>query len=168
MMDDPLIGLTIYDTTSESLDWKAKAVNEGRVVPNRGRFPLKRNPRNDGSEDCFPCLPSIPDEQERAKSTKGSLESSETVAVKEELEGSHVSSEVDVSEQRSSSQSKNFWLMRLFQSSLFDMSIAIGYLFNSKDQSVQSYLGSRLFVSYNTYESPQCRVCSIRNTRTKM
>lgn len=39
------------------------------------------------------------------------------------------------------------WLMRLFQSKLFDMSIAIHYLFNSKEPGVQSYLGSKLFVS---------------------
>ena len=39
------------------------------------------------------------------------------------------------------------WLMRLFQSKLFDMSIAIHYLFNSKEPAVQIYLGNKLFVS---------------------
>ena len=38
------------------------------------------------------------------------------------------------------------WLLRLFKSKLFDMSIAIGYLFNSKEPGVQEYLGNRLFV----------------------
>ncbi len=47
--------------------------------------------------------------------------------------------------------SSQSWLMRLFQSKLFDMSIAIHYLFNSKEPGVQNYLGSKLFVS--------CRVC---------
>ena len=45
------------------------------------------------------------------------------------------------------------WLMRLFQSKLCDMSIAIHYLFNSKDPGVQNYLGNKLFVSCS------CPVC---------
>ena len=44
-------------------------------------------------------------------------------------------------------QPQNFWLMRLFESKLFDMSIAIGYFFNSKEADVQAYLGNKLFVS---------------------
>ena len=46
-------------------------------------------------------------------------------------------------------QPQDCWLMRLFESTLFDMSIAIGYLFNSKEPGVQRYLGNRLFVSAN-------------------
>ena len=37
--------------------------------------------------------------------------------------------------------SKQSWLLRLFQSKLFDMSIAITYLFNSKEPGVQTYIG---------------------------
>ena len=44
-------------------------------------------------------------------------------------------------------QPQNFWLMRLFQSKLFDMSIAVGYLFKSKEADIQAYLGNKLFVS---------------------
>ena len=33
------------------------------------------------------------------------------------------------------------WLLRLFESKLFDMSIAISYLYNSKEPGVQTYLG---------------------------
>jgi len=33
------------------------------------------------------------------------------------------------------------WLLRLFESKLFDMSIAIQYLFNSKESGVQTYIG---------------------------
>lgn len=33
------------------------------------------------------------------------------------------------------------WLLRLFESTLFDMSIALGYLFKSKEPGVQTYLG---------------------------
>ena len=37
--------------------------------------------------------------------------------------------------------SKQSWLLRLFESKLFDMSIAITYLFNSKEPGVQTYIG---------------------------
>lgn len=37
--------------------------------------------------------------------------------------------------------SKQSWLLRLFESRLFDMSIAITYLFKSKEAGVQSYIG---------------------------
>jgi len=33
------------------------------------------------------------------------------------------------------------WLLRLFESKLFDMSIAVQYLFNSKESGVQTYIG---------------------------
>lgn len=38
-------------------------------------------------------------------------------------------------------------LLRLFESKLFDMSIAMSYLFKSKESGVQAYLGNKLFVS---------------------
>ena len=44
-------------------------------------------------------------------------------------------------------QPQNFWLRRLFESKLFNMSIAIGYFFKSKEADVQAYLGNKLFVS---------------------
>ena len=37
------------------------------------------------------------------------------------------------------------WLLRLFESTLFDMSIAITYLFKSKETGVLSYIGNRMF-----------------------
>lgn len=46
---------------------------------------------------------------------------------------------------RSAVQGKQSWLLRLFESKLFDMSIAISYLFNSKEPGVQTYLGNRMF-----------------------
>lgn len=39
------------------------------------------------------------------------------------------------------------WLLRLFESKLFDMPIAISYMFNSKEGGVLAYLGNKLFVS---------------------
>ena len=46
---------------------------------------------------------------------------------------------------------KSAWLLRLFESKLFDMAIAIAYLFNSKENGVLAYLGNRLFVSYQNF-----------------
>uniref|UniRef100_UPI00358E7B7D phosphatidylinositol 4-kinase beta isoform X2 n=1 Tax=Myxine glutinosa TaxID=7769 RepID=UPI00358E7B7D len=44
-----------------------------------------------------------------------------------------------------SSASKQSLLLRLFESKLFDVSMAISYLHNSKEPGVQAYLGNRLF-----------------------
>ncbi|XP_074656032.1 phosphatidylinositol 4-kinase beta-like isoform X2 [Tubulanus polymorphus] len=49
------------------------------------------------------------------------------------------------------STANHSWLLRLFESKMFDMSIAITYLFNSKEPGVLSYLGNRLF-SFHTDE----------------
>ena len=43
---------------------------------------------------------------------------------------------------------KSSWLLRLFESKLCDMAIAIAYMFNSKESGVLAYLGNKLFVSY--------------------
>lgn len=43
------------------------------------------------------------------------------------------------------SSSKQSWLLRLFESKLFDVSMAISYLHNSKEPGVQAYIGNRLF-----------------------
>lgn len=48
-------------------------------------------------------------------------------------------------ESSSQSTSKQSWLLRLFESKLFDVSMAISYLYNSKEPGVQAYIGNRLF-----------------------
>uniref|UniRef100_A0A3Q3XBF3 Phosphatidylinositol 4-kinase beta n=1 Tax=Mola mola TaxID=94237 RepID=A0A3Q3XBF3_MOLML len=48
-------------------------------------------------------------------------------------------------ESSSSSSSKQSWLLRLFESKLFDVSMAIAYLYKSKEPGVQAYIGNRLF-----------------------
>ncbi|XP_061597962.1 phosphatidylinositol 4-kinase beta-like [Cololabis saira] len=45
----------------------------------------------------------------------------------------------------SPSSSKQSWLLRLFESKLFDVSMAISYLYKSKEPGVQAYIGNRLF-----------------------
>lgn len=44
---------------------------------------------------------------------------------------------------------KESWLLRFFESKLFDMSIAIQYLYNSKEPGVQTYLG--MLVAFTLY-----------------
>jgi hypothetical protein len=46
--------------------------------------------------------------------------------------------------------SNTSWLLRFFESKHFDMSIAISYLFNSKEHGVQTYLCNRLFTFPNS------------------
>ncbi|XP_068602929.1 phosphatidylinositol 4-kinase beta-like [Brachionichthys hirsutus] len=45
----------------------------------------------------------------------------------------------------STAPSKQSWLLRLFESKLFDVSMAISYLYKSKEPGVQAYIGNRLF-----------------------
>lgn len=44
---------------------------------------------------------------------------------------------------------KQSWLLRLFECKLFDVSMAISYLYNSKEPGVQAYIGNRLFYFRN-------------------
>lgn len=46
---------------------------------------------------------------------------------------------------RPNNSAKQSWLLRLFESKLFDISMAISYLYNSKEPGVQAYIGNRLF-----------------------
>lgn len=48
---------------------------------------------------------------------------------------------------RPSSGKQTSWLLRLFESKMFDMSIAISYLYNSKEPGVQTYLGKCVLIS---------------------
>lgn len=157
-MDDPLFGLTIYDTTNPS-----DGVGSGSPMLDKNSDSVASNVdgseatvvqgNEDVSEDCFPCLPSMPEDHHKHKMRMSEVTSGD---VKDGRKGGPSNSygpeskELDqppMPTKHHIALPKHFWLMRLFQSNLFDMSIAIGYLFNSKDSSVQSYLGSRLFVS---------------------
>lgn len=44
---------------------------------------------------------------------------------------------------------KQSWLLRLFECKLFDISMGISYLYNSKEPGVQAYIGNRLFYFKN-------------------
>ena len=41
--------------------------------------------------------------------------------------------------------SNKSWLLRLFESKLFDSSMAMAYMFNSKEPGVLGYIGNKLF-----------------------
>lgn len=51
----------------------------------------------------------------------------------------------EVNNDISNAPPKESWLLRLFESKLFDMSIAITYLFKSKETGVLSYIANRMF-----------------------
>ena len=55
----------------------------------------------------------------------------------------HSSGASDVTKKGSTSP-KQSWLLRLFESKMFNMSIAISYLYNSKEPGVQTYIGKWL------------------------
>ncbi|XP_058571765.1 phosphatidylinositol 4-kinase beta isoform X4 [Neofelis nebulosa] len=50
---------------------------------------------------------------------------------------------------RQNNSARQSWLLRLFESKLFDISMAISYLYNSKEPGVQAYIGNRLFCFRN-------------------
>lgn len=43
-------------------------------------------------------------------------------------------------------QAKQSWLLRLFESKMFDMSMAISYIYNSKEPGVQTYIGKACMI----------------------
>ncbi|XP_056142078.1 phosphatidylinositol 4-kinase beta [Lampris incognitus] len=60
-------------------------------------------------------------------------------------EGSALGSMKSARRRQRHNPSKQSWLLRLFESKLFDVSMAISYLHNSKEPGVQAYIGNRLF-----------------------
>ena len=168
--------------TSETGNKSSSKSHGGKKANSGGKGkPAKGSDIRGDLDKCFPCLPGLeePPEKEEGEvsegqSSSGSGESTPTSPVPHnETTGNHVDSgigtlPVDTSPSTPGvvdsnilmnspvPQPQNFWLMRLFQSKLFDMSIAIGYLFNSKDSDVQAYLGNKLFVSVHCICPPSC------------
>ena len=63
----------------------------------------------------------------------------------EALNNSTLSQNVCVLTEKNNSDEKQSLLLRLFESKLFDMSMAVSYLFKCKEPGVQQYIGNRLF-----------------------
>ncbi|NWW27269.1 PI4KB kinase, partial [Falcunculus frontatus] len=78
-------------------------------------------------------------------------ESCQIRCLDEEAPGSRIQEEEEESSntvrtaRKRQNQAKQSWLLRLFESKLFDISMAISYLYNSKEPGVQAYIGNRLF-----------------------
>ncbi|XP_074121485.1 phosphatidylinositol 4-kinase beta isoform X1 [Sminthopsis crassicaudata] len=69
--------------------------------------------------------------------------------IQEEDEVGTSSSAKGARRRRQNNSAKQSWLLRLFESKLFDISMAISYLYNSKEPGVQAYIGNRLFCFRN-------------------
>ncbi|XP_030640156.1 phosphatidylinositol 4-kinase beta isoform X2 [Chanos chanos] len=65
--------------------------------------------------------------------------------IHEEEEELHPGTVKSARRRQKNNSSKQSWLLRLFESKLFDISMAISYLYNSKEPGVQAYIGNRLF-----------------------
>ncbi|XP_046703235.1 phosphatidylinositol 4-kinase beta isoform X2 [Silurus meridionalis] len=65
--------------------------------------------------------------------------------ITEEVEMPAVGTVKTARRRQKNNSSKQSWLLRLFESKLFDISMAISYLYNSKEPGVQAYIGNRLF-----------------------
>ncbi|XP_075884979.1 phosphatidylinositol 4-kinase beta isoform X3 [Nelusetta ayraudi] len=63
----------------------------------------------------------------------------------DDVEGPSPSSVKSARRRQRHNPSKQSWLLRLFESKLFDVSMAISYLHKSKEPGVQAYIGNRLF-----------------------
>lgn len=63
----------------------------------------------------------------------------------EDKEGQTPSSVKSARRRQRQNPSKQSWLLRLFESKMFDVSMAISYLHKSKEPGVQAYIGNRLF-----------------------
>ena len=211
-MDDPLVGLTIWQSVQQKKP-PNRAKGAERLAPNDGRsivngekrektdkaFSAKkkegkrsarskreagRSREGEEEENCVPCLPGLDNGVDKALDTmQGKRQEGERGAAEEKKEEEEEESEltersVAVAEgQRSPPlkqpsqldtthlcspvpQPQNFWLMRLFQSKLFNMSIAVRYLFHSKEADVQAYLGNKLFVS--ACGECMCSTCAVQ------
>lgn len=155
-MDDPLVGLAVWQSQEArgGNNKSGKVHKAGRGGSNHqptssdsNRLSEEDNlPANKPSEDsrdpsdkCFPCLPSL-------EPSKGS-KVDETGLAEGKLKAESNKDDMMVLSNSPLPHLENFWLLRLFESNLFTMDIAIQYLYNEKDHDVQIYLGKKLFVS---------------------
>ena len=94
------------------------------------------------------CSCGLPSEKQVKTSSKISMSYSKLKKKKQKSRKSSDKKKLAKLEDCSSLPPQNgSWLLRLFESKLFNMPIAISYLFNSKENGVLAYLGNKLFVS---------------------
>ncbi|GCC42155.1 hypothetical protein chiPu_0026444, partial [Chiloscyllium punctatum] len=96
-----------------------------------------------------PVAPSLGPEPEASPVGNGRIREEE----EEEAEGEGAGGEVPLAchtvrsarRRQRHNPGRQSWLLRLFESKLFDVAMAISYLYNSKEPGVQAYIGNRLF-----------------------
>ena len=166
-MDDNLVALTIWESQRNKervkktslCSWpEVDTIRSERELADESKKKELLRVRNSkvGDLDCFPCLHSAKRDTKdnRELSSTASDNSGESASVDFAMTDERDISPPPLAQADNSgtSATSNYWLMRLFQSNLFDMHIAIGYLYSSKDSDIQAYLANKLFVS--------CLVCS--------
>ena len=146
-------------STSENnngTDSKDSALVANKMIPS--------NEVSAGSVTCSTCITTIPNDGFKELPVNGTSpheghdnppvsstsSNEENVDDVPKCNGVKESILIGIKEKSSSSPQRNSsscLLLRLFESKLFDMSIAMSYLFKSKESGVQAYLGNKLFVS---------------------
>lgn len=174
-MDDPLLGLAMWETETEAsrlkkssstcsktsknsadpVEQKSPPVDPPPPLPSpddkreEERREKDTNMSSHNSSECFPCLTALDqDLEQKLRQTKDKGGASGP----KETEHTDSTSETQGREVcRFTSQSpepmlENFWLLRLFESNLFTMHHAVQYLFTERETNVQKYLGKKLKV----------------------
>ncbi|XP_077012154.1 phosphatidylinositol 4-kinase beta isoform X6 [Tamandua tetradactyla] len=112
---------------------KVKLLHGGMAVSNRTTPPELVN--GDGVDSEIRCLDDPPAQIREEEDEMGATVASGTAK--------------GARRRRQNNSAKQSWLLRLFESKLFDISMAISYLYNSKEPGVQAYIGNRLFCFRN-------------------
>ena len=176
-MDDPLLGLAMWETETEASRLKRHSSTCSKNSKNSAN-PVEQNPpsidpsppppplpslentreetrekdtnmSSHNSSECFPCLSALDQDLEQKLQLTKHKEKGTDPKGDEHTDSTNETQGREVT--RFSSQSpepllENFWLLRLFESNLFSMHIALQYLFREKDINVQKYLGRKLKV----------------------
>ncbi|XP_069806036.1 phosphatidylinositol 4-kinase beta isoform X2 [Dendropsophus ebraccatus] len=83
------------------------------------------------------------------QTTNGESEITSTKIYEEDETVTDINSVKNARRRQKNNSAKQSWLLRLFECKLFDISMAISYLYNSKEPGVQAYIGNRLFYFRN-------------------
>ena len=167
LMDDPFVALSLwqsqensksenyFDEDVEKPDHKSSCTKshrgEDRSLDKKSTGNCKSNSPSSGN--CFPCLSGL-----ELDSTQANRRTEKGISPPVNLVSNGIDSRThdpvaedmrDCSDILGASplpQLDSFLLLRLFESNLFTMDIALQYLFTEKETTVREYLGKKLFV----------------------
>ncbi|XP_045401020.1 phosphatidylinositol 4-kinase beta isoform X3 [Lemur catta] len=125
----PVIDPEVAQKACQEVLEKVKLLHGGVAISSRGS-PLELV-NGDGVDSEIRCLDDPPAQIREEEDEMGATVASGTTK--------------GTRRQRQNNSAKQSWLLRLFESKLFDISMAISYLYNSKEPGVQAYIGNRLF-----------------------